>query len=95
MFKNQMIKTTTMKERLLASISTELCEIIDESAGHIDHLDNYKRGGAGDVSHVKIRIKADCFCGIPTVKCHQMIYKIFDTELKSGEIHAMTIELVS
>ncbi|NVJ49292.1 MAG: BolA/IbaG family iron-sulfur metabolism protein [Gammaproteobacteria bacterium] len=46
----------------------------------------------GDGSHFKVRIVADVFQDMRPVKKQQMVYQVLNEEIKSGAIHALSIE---
>ena len=46
----------------------------------------------GDGSHFKVRIVSDVFAGMRAVKKQQMVYQVLNEQIKSGAIHALTIE---
>lgn len=46
----------------------------------------------GDGSHFKVRIVADVFAGLRAVKKQQMVYQVLNEQIKSGAIHALSIE---
>lgn len=45
----------------------------------------------GDGYHLGIRVVSDKFEGLITVKRHQLIYKLFQDKLASGDLHALTL----
>jgi len=46
----------------------------------------------GDGSHFKVRIVAEVFAGQRPVKKQQMVYQVLNEHIKSGAIHALSIE---
>jgi acid stress-induced BolA-like protein IbaG/YrbA len=46
----------------------------------------------GDGSHFKVRLVSDVFNGLRPVKKQQMIYQVLNEQIKSGAIHALSIE---
>ncbi len=46
--------------------------------------------GAG--SNFQVYIKSESFKDLSRVKRHQEVMSVFDAELKSGEVHALTIK---
>ncbi|MEE4244925.1 MAG: BolA family protein [Kangiellaceae bacterium] len=46
----------------------------------------------GDGSHFKVRVVSEQFEGLRSVKKQQMIYAILNDQIKSGAIHALSIE---
>ena len=47
----------------------------------------------GTNNHYKIVISCDDLQKLPRIKAHRSIMSIFDKQFKSGEIHALTIDL--
>lgn len=75
----------------LSILNPVFLEIIDESSSHANH---YIRDDESSISHVKIRIYSPQFENKSMVTCHQMIYKLLNDELRSGELHAIKIEII-
>ncbi|NVJ58901.1 MAG: BolA family transcriptional regulator [Gammaproteobacteria bacterium] len=46
----------------------------------------------GDGSHFKVRIVSDVFAELRSVKKQQMVYQVLNEQIKSGAIHALSIE---
>ncbi len=46
----------------------------------------------GGGSNFEVRIIASQFSDLNRVKQHQAVMKVFDVELKSGELHALSIK---
>jgi acid stress-induced BolA-like protein IbaG/YrbA len=46
----------------------------------------------GDGSHFKVRLVSDVFAGMRPVKKQQMVYQVLNEHIKSGAIHALSIE---
>lgn len=46
----------------------------------------------GTSDHIQVWIKSNAFNGKSRIQRHKMVMDIFDQELKSGEIHALTIQ---
>lgn len=80
-----------MKDRinakLLAGITIQHLEVIDESYLHGGH--NNFDGSPG--SHFRLIIKSQELLNLPKVKAHQKIYKTLAEEMQI--IHALAIEL--
>lgn len=49
----------------------------------------------GAQSNFDIRIATSAFEGMSRIKQHQAIMNVFDSELKSGEIHALSIKAIT
>ncbi|MCB0413218.1 MAG: BolA family transcriptional regulator [Bdellovibrionales bacterium] len=49
----------------------------------------------GGGSNFEVRIASEVFSGMNRVKQHQAVMKVFDPELKSGEIHALSIKTLT
>lgn len=45
-----------------------------------------------DNVHFEVYIESNKFAGLTRVEQHQQVMKVFDTELKSGELHALAIK---
>ena len=46
----------------------------------------------GGSDHFEVRVLASEFAGKTRIQQHQTIMKLFDPELKSGEVHALAIK---
>lgn len=46
----------------------------------------------GGSNHFEVRISAPDFAGKTRIQQHQAVMKLFDPELKSGEVHALAIK---
>lgn len=46
----------------------------------------------GTEDHYQVRIVAKAFEGKPLLECHRAVLGLFDLELKSGEVHALSIK---
>lgn len=46
--------------------------------------------GGGD--HIALEIACTEFEGMPKIRQHQAIMAVFDSELKSGQLHALSIQ---
>ncbi|KAG5505847.1 hypothetical protein JKF63_05183 [Porcisia hertigi] len=44
-----------------------------------------------DEAKYNVRIVSSAFAGVPLLQRHRMVNNIFDEELRSGAIHALTI----
>ena len=45
----------------------------------------------GSQSNYEVYVESDAFAGLTRVKQHQTVMAVFDAELKSGELHALSI----
>jgi len=45
----------------------------------------------GTQDHYEVFIESDAFTGKSRIQCHRMVMDVFNKELKSGEVHALTI----
>jgi len=46
----------------------------------------------GTENHYQVRIFAKAFKGKPLLECHRAVMGLFDLELKSGEVHALSVK---
>ena len=46
--------------------------------------------GGGD--HIQLEITSSAFDGMPRIRQHQAVMAVFDEELKSGKLHALSIQ---
>ena len=49
----------------------------------------------GGGNHFEVRISSEQINALSRIEQHRYIMKVFDEELKSGEIHALTIKALS
>lgn len=77
-----------IEQKLIAALSPEFLEVIDESALHAGH------SGArpGGNTHFNVKIKADALNGKSRVMQHKMIMKELDAEF-AGSLHALSINI--
>lgn len=78
-------------KRLQDSLNPSFVEVLDDSAAHAGH-DGAKN--SGPISHMTVRICAPALQELSPVQRHQKIYALFEAELKSGDIHALRIEVM-
>lgn len=71
------MQTTEMEQRLKEAFPDAEIDIVDMT-------------GAG--SNMAVRISTSAFQGLNRVKQHQAVMAVFQEELKSGELHALTIQ---
>ncbi|CEM28666.1 unnamed protein product [Vitrella brassicaformis CCMP3155] len=81
-----------IERKLTEELSPTSLEIVDESAGHADHLGMQEEPHkfAGGETHFRIDVTSEMFEGLSRVKRHQLVYKILDEEIKNA-IHAISI----
>jgi stress-induced morphogen len=48
----------------------------------------------GTEDHFDVRIASSHFKGLSRIQQHQSIMKLFDAELKTGEVHALEIKVI-
>jgi len=46
----------------------------------------------GAENHFEIKVRSSAFAGMSRIAQHRAIMDVFDVELKSGEVHALTIK---
>ncbi len=46
----------------------------------------------GTENHYQVRVTANAFKGKPLLECHRAVMGLFDRELKSGEVHALSVK---
>ena len=66
-----------MKTRLLTSFPEATVEVYDLT---------------GTQNHYEVMIESDKFEGMPRIQQHQVVMAAFGPELKSGEVHALSIK---
>jgi BolA protein len=74
-----------IRSRLESGLQPRELEIVDDSHLHAGHAG--ARDGRG---HFRVRIVADCFAGVPTLRRHQLVYGCLG-ELMQTDIHALSI----
>ncbi|MDC0246903.1 BolA family transcriptional regulator [OCS116 cluster bacterium] len=83
---------TKVKKNILSKLKKHLkpsfIEVIDESHLHANHNPDAKNGD----THFKVKIISNTFKGKSNIEKHRIVYKILDSELKSG-VHALTLNL--
>lgn len=48
----------------------------------------------GTQDHYQVTIESDVFTGLSRIERQRHVMNVFDAELKSGEVHALTIKAV-
>jgi stress-induced morphogen len=74
-----------MKQRLQATYPDA-----DISSGDIQVTDL-----TGTADHWQVAIKSSAFTGLSRIEQHQHVMRAFDPELKTGEVHALTIKTLT
>ena len=46
----------------------------------------------GTHDHYSVFVRSNVFVGMTRIQKHQHVMKVFEIELKSGEVHALTIQ---
>lgn len=80
--------TESIAEKLKQAFSPERIEVINESHLHAGHQPGMD--GSGE-SHLRVRIIADCFSGMPRLARHRAITQLLQPELDRG-LHALALE---
>ncbi len=65
-----------IKERLSESYPNSLIEVFDLT---------------GTENHYEVSVESEAFKGLSRVQQHQHVMSFFSTELKTGEVHALSI----
>lgn len=68
--------TETMKERLTSAYPDGQIEVFDLN---------------GQGSYYEVTIESEAFRGLNRVQQHQAVMAVFQAELKTGEVHALSI----
>lgn len=77
-------------EKLTAALTPAALEVIDDSQSHAGHAGNPD----GDrESHFHVTIRAEIFAGKNRVACQRLVNAALRDELRSGQIHALTMDL--
>lgn len=72
-----MMNLDEMKERLIGRFPDAQVKLADMTGG-------------GD--HIILEIACAEFSGMPRIRQHQAVMAVFDEELKSGKLHALSIQ---
>lgn len=46
----------------------------------------------GTEDHYSVYVSSKKFAGLSRIQCHKQVMEVFDAELKTGEVHALTIK---
>ena len=71
------MKPNEMQARLKSAYPDGTIEVIDLT---------------GTEDHYQVSIKSNAFQGLSRIQAHQAVMRVFAQELKSGEVHALTIK---
>lgn len=80
---------TLLEEKLNAAYQPQSLEVINESHLHAGHQPGFD--GTGE-SHIRIRMKADCFNQMSRVDIHRAINKLCADEFAGG-LHALALDV--
>ncbi len=65
-----------MKHRLETAFPASSVEVVDLT---------------GTQNHYEVTVESDAFAGLSRIQQHQKVMAAFDPELKTGEVHALSI----
>jgi len=71
------MKPTEIKERLSQKYPGDLVEVFDLT---------------GTENHYEVLVESDLFTGLSRIQRHQAVMSAFAAELKTGEVHALSIK---
>ncbi len=71
-----------IRSRLSDQLHPQHLEVMNESGNH--------SVPAGSQSHFKVVVVTDRFTGLPTLKCHRLVYSVLAEEL-AGPVHALAL----
>lgn len=71
------MKPEQMKSRLEAAYPNDVVEVIDLT---------------GTEDHYEVYIESNKFMGLSRIQQHQHVMSVFGPELKTGEVHALSIK---
>ena len=66
-----------IKDRIIKSLPDAMVDVSDLT---------------GTQDHIQVHVETSQFKGMALLERHRLIMDLFDTELKSGELHALTIK---
>jgi stress-induced morphogen len=66
-----------LKSRLVSAYPGDTVEVIDLTGTH---------------DHYEVFIESEKFKGLPRIQQHQQVMAVFAPELKTGEVHALSIK---
>lgn len=71
-----------MKQRLIATYNDASAEV------QVHDL-------TGTANHWEVTVKSSAFQGMSRIEQHQHVMKVFAPELKTGEVHALSIKTIT
>ena len=74
------MKPNEIEERLRASYPDGRIEVVDLTGTH---------------DHYQVAIESAAFVGLTRIQAHQHVMRVFADELKTGEVHALTIKTIA
>jgi stress-induced morphogen len=83
-------RETARKMRYEGPMSPEQMKQRLETAFPQSHID--VRDMTGTEDHYEVFIRSKAFAGLSRMERHQKVMAAFSTELKTGEVHALTIK---
>ncbi len=69
-----------MKQRLQTNYPDASIEVVDLTGTH---------------DHYQVFVESTAFAGMTRIQQHKHVMNVFDPELKTGEVHALTIKTVT
>lgn len=79
-----------MRRKLQEALHPSSLEIMDESSQHAGHAGSRMTASSSGETHFAVRIIADAFEGMNTVKRHRTVYGLLQEELQ-GSVHALSL----
>ena len=67
------------------ALKARLTQNFPDSAIHVEDL-------TGTEDHYQVEIESTRFEGLSRIQMHKLVMDVFGPELKSGEVHALTIK---
>jgi len=75
-----------IRQRLTERLQPQFLELHNESGNHCVP--------AGSETHFKVVLVSEHFAGLPTLKCHRLVYSVLADEL-AGPVHALALHTYS
>lgn len=72
--------TEQIKQRILESFGTAHVEVVDLT---------------GTLDHIQVLVVSEKFTGQSRIQRQRMVMDVFQPELKTGEVHALTIRAIT
>jgi stress-induced morphogen len=79
----------SIKRKLKALGATEVA-VMDESADHAGHAGSRSTVSPSGETHLRVRVVAEAFIGLSTVKRHRLVFTELAEEL-AGPVHALSL----